>query len=55
MKERLTKLLEVKTIITLTLVFGGLYGFIAGMIGADIFSGWVGMIMIFFFQKDANK
>jgi hypothetical protein len=52
MKERLTKLLEVKTIITLALVFGGLYGFTTGMINTDVFGGWVGMILIYFFQKD---
>ena len=55
MKERLNKLLEVKTIITLTLVFGGLYGFVTGSIGADIFGGWLSMILVYFFAKDSNK
>lgn len=55
MKERLTKLLEVKTLITFALVGGGLYGFIAGLIGADVFGGWCSMILVYFFSKDANK
>lgn len=55
MKERLGKLLEVKTIITLTLVFAGVYGFVSGQIGSDVFGGWIGMILVYFFRKDETK
>ena len=55
MKERLNKLLEVKTIITLVLVFGGLYGFLTGLIGADVFGGWLSMTLVYFFTKDNKK
>jgi len=55
MKERLAKLIEVKTLITFALVGGGLYGFVAGLIGPDVFGGWTSMILVYFFSKDANK
>ena len=59
MKERLSKridtLLKVESIITLTLVFCSAWGFVSGLIPIEIFSGWVGMILIYFFQKDKGK
>lgn len=52
MKERLIKLLEVKSIVTLVLVLAATYGFLTGSIEKEIFSGWVGMILVYFFNKD---
>lgn len=52
MKERLMKLIEVKSIVTLTLVGASTYGFLNGLIEKDIFAGWVGMILVYFFNKD---
>lgn len=50
--DRLLKLIEVKSIVTLVLVFAATYGFLTGLIEKEIFSGWVGMILVYFFTKD---
>lgn len=52
--ERLVKLLEVKSIITLALVISAVWGFVNNMIPIELFGGWVGMILIYFFQKDTK-
>lgn len=52
LKERVLKLLEVKSIVTLVLVFSATYGFLTGIVERDIFAGWVGMILVYFFNKD---
>jgi hypothetical protein len=55
MRERFIKLLELKSIITLILVIAGVYGFVTKTIAADVFTGWVGMILVFYFQKDKSN
>lgn len=52
--ERLIKLLEVKSMITLMLVAVACWGFIAGLISTELFATWVGMIITYFFKKDSN-
>lgn len=52
MLKRLEKLIEVKSIVTLTLVGVGCWGFVANLISGEVFAGWVGMILVYFFNKD---
>ncbi|NCU28493.1 MAG: hypothetical protein EOM85_02375 [Candidatus Moranbacteria bacterium] len=53
--KRISALLEVKSIVTLALVFSAVWGFVNKMIPIELFGGWVGMILIYFFQKDKGK
>lgn len=53
--KRISALLEVKSIITLALVLSAVWGFVNKMIPIELFGGWVGMIFIYFFQKDKGK
>lgn len=55
MKERLMKLLEVKSLVTLTLVGAATYGFIVKTISPELFATWVGMILTYFFSKDKKE
>lgn len=55
MKERLIKLLELKSIITLLLVCTGVYGFVKGLVNNDVVVSWVAMVLVYYFQKDKNK
>ena len=58
MKEKLTKLLELKSIITLLLVCFACYGFMVEKITPELFATWVGMVLVFYFtrkQPDTKK
>jgi len=58
MKERLIKLLELKSIITLVLVGFACWGFATSKISAEIFTNWVAMVLVFYFtrkQPDTKK
>ena len=55
MLRRLEKLVEVKSIVTLTLVGVGSWGFITNLISGEVFAGWVGMILVYFFNKDRTE
>lgn len=58
MKElvnKLIKLLEVKSLVTLILVIVGCWGFVSNLISGEVFAGWVGMIMVYFFNKDRKQ
>ena len=50
--ERLIKLLEVKSMVTLILVVVGCWGFVNEIISGEVFAGWVSAIMVYFFNKD---
>jgi hypothetical protein len=52
MKDRLIKLLEVKSIVTLCLTAAATYGFIVGKVPTELFGTWFGMILVYFFNKD---
>jgi hypothetical protein len=52
MKERIIKLLEVKSIVTLSLTAAATYGFIVGKVPTELFGTWFGMILVYFFNKD---
>jgi uncharacterized membrane protein YdjX (TVP38/TMEM64 family) len=51
MKERITKLLEVKSIVTLTLTGAATYGFIVGTVPVELFATWFGAVITYFFAK----
>lgn len=53
--NRLLALIEVKSIITLILIAAAVGGFFIGVISGEVFSGWVGMVLVYFFNKDKNK
>jgi hypothetical protein len=53
--KKLAALVEVKSIVTLALVGVGCWGFMSGLIGADIFGGWCSMILVYFFSKDRKE
>lgn len=58
MKDRLTKLLELKSIITLMLISVACYGFVVNKITPELFATWVGMVLVFYFtrkQPDSKK
>jgi hypothetical protein len=52
MKEKLSKLIDVKTIVTLALVAAAIYGFVQKIISAELFATWVTAIIVFYFTKD---
>jgi len=49
--EKLIKLLEVKSIITLMLISVVSYGFIVGTVPIELFSTWVGAVIAYFFTR----
>jgi len=53
--KRICALIEVKSIVTLTLVIVGCIGFMQGVIGGEVFAGWVGMILVYFFNKERKE
>ena len=53
--KRLCALLDVKSIITITLVSVGCIGFMQGVIGGEVFASWVSAIMVYFFNKDRKE
>jgi len=52
MKDRLLKLMEVKSIVTLTLTAAATYGFITGVVPVELFATWFGATLAYFFNKD---
>jgi hypothetical protein len=55
MKQKIAKLIDLKTIITLALIAGLLYGFIVGKISADDFMEIVSIVIVFYFAKPSKK
>lgn len=51
MKNKLIKLLDLKSIVTLVMTIGLLYGFIANKINSEQFVTFVTMIFTFYFSK----
>jgi len=54
MKEALTKLIKVKSLITLMIAAGLLYGFISGRIAGDQFMQISLMVFTFYFARQAE-
>ncbi len=52
MKERLLKLMEVKSIVTLTLTVAATFGFVTGVVPVELFATWFGAVLTYFFNKD---
>lgn len=55
MKERIAKLIDLKSIITLALAITLIYGFIANRIEAKDFLVYVTMVFTFYFAKRKEK
>jgi len=53
--EKLTKLIDVKSIVTLLLIGVACYGFVVKTVPIELFGGWVSMILGFFFAKNVKK
>lgn len=51
MKNKLTKLLDLKSIVTLIMTIGLLYGFVSQKISSEQFVTFVTMIFTFYFSK----
>jgi len=51
MLKRLEKLFEVKSIVTLSLVFVACYGFVVGKVPVELFATWVGAVITYFFTR----
>lgn len=52
MKEKIAKLIDLKSIVTIIMTIGLIYGFIVGKIQADQFITLVTMVFMFYFQKN---
>ena len=55
MKEKLTKLIDLKSIITLALAITLIYGFVDNKIEAKDFLVYVTMVFTFYFAKKDSK
>lgn len=55
MKERITKLIDLKSIITLALAITLIYGFCSNKIDAKDFLVYVTMVFTFYFAKQKEK
>jgi uncharacterized membrane protein YdjX (TVP38/TMEM64 family) len=55
MRERIMKLLEVKSIVTLMLTGASTYGFIVGTVPVELYASWVGGIIAYFFARQTEK
>ena len=51
MKEKIAKLIDLKSIVTLMVTIASIYGFVVGLIPQDQFMMLVTMVFIFYFQK----
>lgn len=51
MKDKIAKLIDLKSIVTIILTIAATYGFIKGMIPVDQFMILVTMVFMFYFQK----
>lgn len=54
-KERIAKLIDLKSIVTIIMTIGLLYGFITNKIQADQFITLATMIFMFYFQKNGKE
>ena len=50
--KAITKLIDLKSIVTLILVVAAVYGFVMKIISAELFATWVTAIIVFYFTKD---
>lgn len=55
MKEKISKLIDLKSIVTMIMTGGLLYGFIANKIEAQDFLQLATMVFMFYFTKKENK
>ena len=55
MRERLAKLIDLKSIITLALASTLIYGFVVGKIETKDFLIYVAMVFTYYFAKKDNK
>lgn len=55
MREKLMKLIDVKTIITLALTAALIWGFVVGKIDAKDFLVYVTLVLTFYFAKKDSK
>lgn len=55
MKEKLIKLIDLKSIITIILTLAAVYGFVTKLIGVELFASWVSMALAFYFSRKENK
>ena len=55
MKQKIANLIDLKTLVTLILISGLLYGFIVGKISADDFMEIVSIVIVFYFAKPSKK
>ena len=53
--ENLANLIKVKTLITLTIIAGVTYGFIAGMVQAETYCAFAGSIITYYFTRAEKK
>ena len=53
-RERVAKLIDLKSIVTILMTVGILFGFITGKIKADQFITLATMIFMFYFQKPSK-
>lgn len=54
-KEKLAKLIDLKSIITLIMTISLVVGFFKGQVTAEQFVPFATMIFMFYFQKDKKK
>jgi uncharacterized membrane protein YdjX (TVP38/TMEM64 family) len=55
MLQNLAALLKVKSIITLTIIGGVTYGFIAGTVPSEAYCGFAGSVITYYFTKQEVK
>lgn len=53
--DRLLKLFEIKSIITLTLTFVVSWGFVTKIVPVELMAAWYGSIITYFFMKDKKE
>ena len=54
LKEKIIKLLEVKSIVTLSLITVACYGFVVDKVPVELFSTWVGSVITYYFMRKQN-
>ena len=55
MKQKLAKLIDLKSFVTLILISGLMYGFIVGKISSEDYVEMVMLVMVFYFAKPNKK
>ena len=53
--KRIAALMEVKSIITLSLITTACWGFYVGKVPVELFSTWVGAVITYFFVKKSEN